>query len=378
MRRINEALLLTLLVLGSPLARSQNQYSSCERADDGRPICTDAATGKMVFVGEEAFKTYAAHSSGIDTGSVAVEAGTESGTLKYPQSCEESPYTYYGNSWQISLKPSEAEKLGVDLESLNEAWNSRIPRRDQYEDSNGVELWWGFDQLAVRVKDERKDEQTWNLKSIIDGGIDGKKAACLKLLSLVDQALVNQAKNLKNAKEKEVAAKEAAEAAEAQLKAQRIAEFESKAAERSKFEANALAQWTAYVQRDKTLLEKIVNYSLVSDEAGIDTTFAISGDKGNDDCVVTIYRKQASDDVRSLLLGSMRPLEPLENVDIRKFNEEGFRISRKTLPGCCTYWRYGDDKQNIESQDDVGQLMERLTKAWGLAFQQCPGKKSEF
>jgi hypothetical protein len=349
MRRINEALLLTLLVLGSPLAHSQNQYSSCERADDGRPICTDAATGKMVFVGEEAFKTYAAHTGGIDTGSVAVEAGTESGTLKYPQSCEESPFSHDG--WKISLKPSEAEKLGVDLESLSEAWISRIPRRIQVEDSNGVDLsWFAGDQLAVRVKDQRVDAQTGSFLKFSDGGIDGKKAGCLKLLSLVDQALVNQAKNLKIAKEKEAAAN-------AQLESQREAEV-------SKIKANALAQWTAYVQREKTLLEKVVNYSLVADEAGIEQNYAISGDKGNDDCVVTIY--------------SM--FEP-DNVDIRKFNENGFRISNKS-PTCsgvwCEGWRYGDEQQSFRSRGNVGQLMARLTKAWGLAFQQCPGKKSEF
>jgi len=63
MRRINEALFLTLLVLGSPLAYSQNQYSSCERADDGRPLCTDAATGKMAFVSEDAFKAYESSTS---------------------------------------------------------------------------------------------------------------------------------------------------------------------------------------------------------------------------------------------------------------------------------------------------------------------------
>jgi hypothetical protein len=59
-------------------------------------------------------------------------------------------------------------------------------------------------------------------------------------------------------------------------------------------------------------------------------------------------------------------------TDIRQFNETGFRIQRNDY-----FWAFGDEQKQIRV-GNAGQLMERLQKAWGLAFQECPGKKSAF
>ena len=59
-------------------------------------------------------------------------------------------------------------------------------------------------------------------------------------------------------------------------------------------------------------------------------------------------------------------------VDIRQFNRNGFRISG---PNQGDY-RLGDERLKICGSSSA--VMEPLQRAWGSAFQECPGQRSAF
>ncbi|WP_336911474.1 hypothetical protein [Aestuariivirga sp.] len=63
----------------------------------------------------------------------------------------------------------------------------------------------------------------------------------------------------------------------------------------------------------------------------------------------------------------MTQLGTRQSVDVREFNETGFRIYVD---------RVGDEQSSIARAN--GTVLERLQNAWSLAFQECPGKKSDF
>ena len=73
--------------------------------------------------------------------------------------------------------------------------------------------------------------------------------------------------------------------------------------------------------------------------------------------------------------------EVKKEIDIRLFNETVFRI--KILPYNLEYniHTYGDPDYSIKvafRRLSDGPTIERLQKAWGLAFQECPGKTTPF
>lgn len=136
------------------------------------------------------------------------------------------------------------------------------------------------------------------------------------------------------------------------------------------------SNWSAYGKREKTLLEQILNYSTTGNENGFKEEFWVSGLGGNHKCILTARSSDASID-QSL------------SIDIRQFNQTAFRISKipgtglasefqRALKQSGLVWVYGDAQYNLTTNGDSGQDMERLRKAWGLAFGECPGKKSAF
>ncbi|MBL8808129.1 MAG: hypothetical protein JNN22_14890 [Rhodospirillales bacterium] len=128
------------------------------------------------------------------------------------------------------------------------------------------------------------------------------------------------------------------------------------------------ARWSAYSKREKTLLEKVVNYSLTGIEDGDELNFSVSGIDGNHRCVVTSY-------MGSPQLGRI----DISSIDIRSFNERGFRINIAKLAQGALLYSYGDESRKLTAPFAFGgPVLERLQKAWGLAFKECPGRVSAF
>jgi TPR repeat protein len=127
-----------------------------------------------------------------------------------------------------------------------------------------------------------------------------------------------------------------------------------------------------YRSRDKTILEQVLNYTSNGRENGIFTTdlqnnivgggFWISGYNRTHRCVLT-----------SVMISSGGFYT--ESIDLRDFNEAGFRIQRFTRGG-ESYFIIGDERRQIQGSGAA--VMERLQNAWGLAFRECPGRRSAF
>lgn len=100
--------------------------------------------------------------------------------------------------------------------------------------------------------------------------------------------------------------------------------------------------------------------------------FWISGSNGSHKCIMTkvtmaIFNHFGADLNNLTFTGIDASAKPWA-FDIRAFNQKGFRI---TVGGPV-----GDEKVSLKSSK--GAVMERLQNAWGLAFQECPPKKSDF
>jgi Sel1 repeat len=176
------------------------------------------------------------------------------------------------------------------------------------------------------------------------------------------QEAVPELNRLENAKRQATEEQKQTSERQAQLAAQeqqRI-EYARSAKEGSEREAAAqaaaqaeatkrLLRWQEYQAREKTLIEKVLNYSSTALEEGTAEDYWVIDQ--NDKCSA----------VRQYPVGELV-------VNIRKFNIRGFRYSPEF---------FGDETQRFMTfaRD---QRMERLEKAWALAFQECPGKKSDF
>lgn len=142
----------------------------------------------------------------------------------------------------------------------------------------------------------------------------------------------------------------------------------------------AQTQAQAYQGREKTILEQILNYTSFADENGFfDATqphfelvggfavsgYWVSGEDGEDKCILTLHQTFVDRTMNNTNI----------KVDLRQFNESGFRFVRQTN-GYIHWWIVGDE--NTSLQGDGRDVLERLQKAWGIAFEECPGKKSPF
>ncbi len=132
--------------------------------------------------------------------------------------------------------------------------------------------------------------------------------------------------------------------------------------------------WNQYKSREKSILEKVFNYSTQADQDGTEAEFWVSGLDGQNKCVMTLRSPISAADKKLV-------------IDIRQISSKGFRIKTQQQKnpflnlgrgGYVTTWTFGDEKTNFSTGGDTGQVMERLQKAWGLALAECPGKKEEF
>ena len=116
-------------------------------------------------------------------------------------------------------------------------------------------------------------------------------------------------------------------------------------------EAKAKA-WQAYSQRPKTTLEQVLNYTSAGDVNGLDNKYWISGVNGQNKCVleITNYVNVIYDELK---------VERI--IDIRRLSQVGFRISNDWV---------GDERSKLPRAEAA--VLERLQKAWGLAFAECP------
>lgn len=130
----------------------------------------------------------------------------------------------------------------------------------------------------------------------------------------------------------------------------------------------ALAEAQAYQGREKTVLEQILNYTSFADENGYFSSvvsYWISGDSGEDQCILTRHQFVPGAPVTKNGI--------IEKIDLRQFNQNGFRfVYVNPIAG----WRVGDENTWLMGSGRA--VLERLQKAWGIAFEECPGKKSPF
>ncbi len=143
---------------------------------------------------------------------------------------------------------------------------------------------------------------------------------------------------------------------------------------------------SAYAAREKTLLEKVFNYTQTGIQEGQvnswnrnnerDLSFRIfwmSGLNGAHKCILTLIEGQK---VQSNQFADALVL--VRTIDIREFNQTAFRINLSQRPGNFQSF-VGDERVRIVINDIMpGIEMERLRNAWGLAFQECPGRRSAF
>lgn len=145
-----------------------------------------------------------------------------------------------------------------------------------------------------------------------------------------------------------------------------------------------------YQDRPKTLLEQVMNYTSFAQPEGISigetTIFWVSGHNGTHRCILTrmtaVNEQRASGSgadpftTFATILGLTSGIGIGSNadrlVDIREFSDQGFRIHSQG--GQIS--RVGDERRQIAASPAA--VMDRLQNAWGLAFRECPGRRSAF
>jgi hypothetical protein len=137
-----------------------------------------------------------------------------------------------------------------------------------------------------------------------------------------------------------------------------------------------------YRARAKTVLEEVLNYTSsgltegspngISSDSYLFIHFWVSGLNGAHACVLTQVIGEVPENNKPgrLVLGKV--------IDIREFNQTSFRINISGRRGHLQS-SVGDERTRVTIADVSPNIqMERLQNAWGLAFQQCPGRRSAF
>ena len=132
--------------------------------------------------------------------------------------------------------------------------------------------------------------------------------------------------------------------------------------------------WRKYQNREKSLVEQVLNYTLTNQLKGDLSAFWVS-DKKNP-CVLQIYGTQ---------VGSLKTLGVIKKnkINIRKINQTGFVINREHKQINWIYkaaWYFVLKSGPIIYFQVATSHVDgmRLRKAWRLAFKECPGKRSKF
>ena len=134
-----------------------------------------------------------------------------------------------------------------------------------------------------------------------------------------------------------VAALEAAEAAEQERQQKAEAEWEQ--------------YWSDYQSRQKTLMEEVYNFADTGYPEGLDYSHWVE----IEECILTN--------------GNL-------TVDNREINMTAFRMYPEFIDSA--WYMVSTDMNYIRLVTSASIPMDRLQKAWSLAFEQCPGKQSNF
>lgn len=159
---------------------------------------------------------------------------------------------------------------------------------------------------------------------------------------------------------------------------------ETRAREASERSQNQhMNQFRSYRDREKSVLEQVLNFSTTGNTEGWATIFWISGHNGNHRCVLTSF---VSDSYSNSITG-IHARESVRTLDIRLLNQTAFRIRRSVPPGvinnAAIMITAGDDTTRVIGvfMPELGTALpdiDRLQRAWELAFRECPGRRSAF
>ncbi|NVK00959.1 MAG: hypothetical protein HWE12_05400 [Oceanospirillaceae bacterium] len=139
----------------------------------------------------------------------------------------------------------------------------------------------------------------------------------------------------------------------AEIERRRVAEVAAEEARKAAAEANRLRaeqDWLDYQSREKTLMEQVYNFATTGFPEGTQRLRWIE----EQPCVLT---------------------DGARRVDNRLLNMTAFRIQREYI-GSTWYTTSSDMNVKFSTSENIP--LDRLQNAWGLAFQQCPGRTSAF
>jgi hypothetical protein len=76
-----------------------------------------------------------------------------------------------------------------------------------------------------------------------------------------------------------------------------------------------------------------------------------------------------------------RGVKDVNSVDIRTLNSNGFQFREEVIQnlGIHSFLVTGDERTKMVNWfRNPKPVLERLQRAWGLAFRECPGRRSAF
>jgi len=132
--------------------------------------------------------------------------------------------------------------------------------------------------------------------------------------------------------------------------------------------------WRKYENKEKSLAEKVLNYTITNKLNGDAGSFWVS-DKKNP-CVLQVYGTKVPFLQKTGVIKK-------KIINLKKINQTAFSIGREHKPRTFLYnarWYFVlKSGPIIYFQVATSSVDEsRLIKAWRLAFEKCPGKKSAF
>lgn len=131
--------------------------------------------------------------------------------------------------------------------------------------------------------------------------------------------------------------------------------------EREALSVDAMSKWKEYSLRDKTIPEQVVNYATSSTIDGSAMKFWVAD--ANKRCVLHP-------------VGMAIPAFENKTIDIQTLNQTAFTVQEKYSTDLNSdIVVSGDGDMEFLS---VGADVERMKKAWQLAFEECPGKRTAF
>lgn len=246
---------------------------------------------------------------------------------------------------------------------------------------------------SVPLKSEKGEEifrmfnRSGAIEKIARGCADDLKAGrklneCFRKSQLDEYVHKAHKSYLRKKEEEKAAAKRRAERLKEQERNQK-AEKAKREKEKAKKEAqqklldNIKKAFSEYSAREKTEIEAVLNYTTTAQLDGTEDRYWVEGPK----CTL-------QENGRMIINGAYQKRNTV--IKIKEFNQTAFKLeiknekldpsARRTIE--FLYW--GDDKWNFRHAFMPKPLstgapdLSRLQKAWTLAFDLCPGKKSAF